>query len=104
LWVSSLAYPNSLGIKGYVVVVVVVDHHVLFQYFFLLVFYSTLENSFHHLYLIAVAVCRYAREDTHYLLYIYDLMRLRLVKESSDDSDMLLEVNFFINAFSFLPY
>ena len=23
-WVSSLAYPNSLGIKGYVVVVVVV--------------------------------------------------------------------------------
>ncbi|KAG2537928.1 protein RRP6-like 2 [Panicum virgatum] len=35
---------------------------------------------------------KYAREDTHYLLYIYDLMRLRLVKESSDGSDMLLEV------------
>ncbi|RCV42789.1 hypothetical protein SETIT_9G243800v2 [Setaria italica] len=35
---------------------------------------------------------KYAREDTHYLLYIYDLMRLRLVKESSADSDMLLEV------------
>ncbi|KAG2548909.1 protein RRP6-like 2 isoform X2 [Panicum virgatum] len=35
---------------------------------------------------------KYAREDTHYLLYIYDLMRLRLVKESSGDSDMLLVV------------
>ncbi|RLN18231.1 protein RRP6-like 2 [Panicum miliaceum] len=35
---------------------------------------------------------KYAREDTHYLLYIYDLMRLRLAKESSGDSDMLLEV------------
>ncbi|CAL4916871.1 unnamed protein product [Urochloa decumbens] len=35
---------------------------------------------------------KYAREDTHYLLYIYDLMRLRLVKESSGDSDLLLEV------------
>ncbi|OEL25202.1 Protein RRP6-like 2 [Dichanthelium oligosanthes] len=35
---------------------------------------------------------KYAREDTHYLLYIYDLMRLRLVKESSGDSDLLVEV------------
>ncbi|EEC67022.1 hypothetical protein OsI_33743 [Oryza sativa Indica Group] len=35
---------------------------------------------------------KYAREDTHYLLYIYDLMRLRLVKESSDENDLLLEV------------
>ncbi|KAF8672592.1 hypothetical protein HU200_049279 [Digitaria exilis] len=35
---------------------------------------------------------KYAREDTHYLLYIYDLMRLRLVKESSGDSDLLSEV------------
>ncbi|CAN6318355.1 unnamed protein product [Urochloa humidicola] len=35
---------------------------------------------------------KYAREDTHYLLYIYDLMRLRLVNESSGDSDLLLEV------------
>ncbi|KAE8794589.1 protein RRP6-like 1 [Hordeum vulgare] len=34
---------------------------------------------------------KYAREDTHYLLYIYDLMRLRLVNESSGD-DLLLEV------------
>ncbi|KAL6643196.1 hypothetical protein ACP70R_021377 [Stipagrostis hirtigluma subsp. patula] len=35
---------------------------------------------------------KYAREDTHYLLYIYDLMRLRLVKESSSENDLLLEV------------
>ncbi|KAG8091666.1 hypothetical protein GUJ93_ZPchr0012g19672 [Zizania palustris] len=35
---------------------------------------------------------KYAREDTHYLLYIYDLMRLRLVKESSGENDLLLEV------------
>ncbi|TVU30605.1 hypothetical protein EJB05_22235 [Eragrostis curvula] len=35
---------------------------------------------------------KYAREDTHYLLYIYDLMRLRLVKESSGENDQLLEV------------
>lgn len=35
---------------------------------------------------------KYAREDTHYLLYIYDLMRLRLVNESSDENDLLLEV------------
>ncbi|KAF0929737.1 hypothetical protein E2562_024429 [Oryza meyeriana var. granulata] len=35
---------------------------------------------------------KYAREDTHYLLYIYDLMRLRLMKESSGENDLLLEV------------
>ncbi|KAL6842391.1 hypothetical protein ACP4OV_027818 [Aristida adscensionis] len=35
---------------------------------------------------------KYAREDTHYLLYIYDLMKLRLVKESSGENDLLLEV------------
>ncbi|KXG38469.1 protein RRP6-like 1 [Sorghum bicolor] len=35
---------------------------------------------------------KYAREDTHYLLYIYDLMRLRLVNESSGENDLLLEV------------
>uniref|UniRef100_A0ACD5TJW2 Uncharacterized protein n=2 Tax=Avena sativa TaxID=4498 RepID=A0ACD5TJW2_AVESA len=35
---------------------------------------------------------KYAREDTHYLLYIYDLMRLRLVNESSSENDLLLEV------------
>ncbi|XP_062200590.1 protein RRP6-like 2 [Phragmites australis] len=35
---------------------------------------------------------KYAREDTHYLLYIYDLIRLRLVKESSGENDLLLEV------------
>ncbi|GAB4857231.1 hypothetical protein Ancab_015138 [Ancistrocladus abbreviatus] len=38
---------------------------------------------------------RYAREDTHYLLYIYDLMRVRLLSESavSEESDApLVEV------------
>ncbi|KQK23562.1 protein RRP6-like 2 isoform X2 [Brachypodium distachyon] len=35
---------------------------------------------------------KYAREDTHYLLYIYDLMRLRLQKESTCENDLLLEV------------
>jgi exosome complex exonuclease RRP6 len=35
---------------------------------------------------------KYAREDTHYLLYMYDLMRLRLQKESTSDNDLLLEV------------
>lgn len=37
---------------------------------------------------------RYAREDTHYLLYIYDLMRARLVSESTqgNSDDLLLEV------------
>jgi hypothetical protein len=60
--------------------------------FFLLFFDPSPEDSFHQVCLIVVAVCRYAREDTHYLLYIYDLMKLRLVKESSADSDMLLEV------------
>ncbi|WVZ59072.1 hypothetical protein U9M48_009273 [Paspalum notatum var. saurae] len=35
---------------------------------------------------------KYAREDTHYLLYIYDLMRLRLANESSGGNDLLLEV------------
>ncbi|XP_047084408.1 uncharacterized protein LOC124695625 [Lolium rigidum] len=33
-----------------------------------------------------------AREVTHYLLYIYDLMRLRLMNESSGENDLLLEV------------
>ena len=35
---------------------------------------------------------RYAREDTHYLLYIYDVMRRQLISESSapDPSDTLL--------------
>ncbi|KAL5720609.1 hypothetical protein ACHQM5_013262 [Ranunculus cassubicifolius] len=38
---------------------------------------------------------RYAREDTHYLLYIYDLMRVRLLEESTDSENvnaLLLEV------------
>lgn len=47
---------------------------------------------------------RYAREDTHYLLYIYDLMRLRLVKESSDENDLLLEVRFLLPMLTLLPY
>ncbi|GMH30003.1 hypothetical protein Nepgr_031846 [Nepenthes gracilis] len=35
---------------------------------------------------------RYAREDTHYLLFIYDLMRVRLLSESAkyEESDTLL--------------
>ncbi|OQU93201.1 hypothetical protein SORBI_3001G498600 [Sorghum bicolor] len=36
---------------------------------------------------------KYAREDTHYLLYIYDLMRQRLQKESTFENDLLLEVH-----------
>ncbi|XP_020586128.1 protein RRP6-like 2 [Phalaenopsis equestris] len=35
---------------------------------------------------------KYAREDTHYLLHIYDLMRSRLLSLSSDENDLLLEV------------
>lgn len=38
---------------------------------------------------------RYAREDTHYLLYIYDLMRIRLLSECTDPENskmLLLEV------------
>ncbi|CAO2827105.1 unnamed protein product [Amaranthus hypochondriacus] len=38
---------------------------------------------------------KYAREDTHYLLYIYDLMRMRLHSESTDpenSEELLLEV------------
>ncbi|WVZ55531.1 hypothetical protein U9M48_006178 [Paspalum notatum var. saurae] len=36
---------------------------------------------------------KYAREDTHYLLYIYDLMRRRLQRESTFENDLLLEVH-----------
>lgn len=35
---------------------------------------------------------KYAREDTHYLLHIYDLMRERLLSASSNEDDHLLEV------------
>ncbi|XP_031392553.1 protein RRP6-like 2 [Punica granatum] len=35
---------------------------------------------------------RYAREDTHYLLYIYDLMRLELHKISENSDTALVEV------------
>jgi len=38
---------------------------------------------------------RYGREDTHYLLYIYDLMRIKLFalsKESEGSDNPLLEV------------
>ncbi|PKA57851.1 exosome complex exonuclease RRP6 [Apostasia shenzhenica] len=35
---------------------------------------------------------KYAREDTHYLLHIYDLMRCKLLSVSSDENDLLLEV------------
>jgi len=39
---------------------------------------------------------RYGREDTHYLLYIYDLMRIKLFtlsKESEGCDNPLLEVS-----------
>ncbi|XP_057506695.1 protein RRP6-like 2 [Actinidia eriantha] len=38
---------------------------------------------------------RYAREDTHYLLHIYDLLRIRLLSESTESEksdDLLVEV------------
>ncbi|KAJ0981713.1 hypothetical protein J5N97_009968 [Dioscorea zingiberensis] len=35
---------------------------------------------------------KYAREDTHYLLHIYDLMRRQLVRDSTDEKDLLAEV------------
>ncbi|TVU48313.1 hypothetical protein EJB05_07946, partial [Eragrostis curvula] len=35
---------------------------------------------------------KYAREGTHYLLYIYDMMRQRLQRESNSENDLLLEV------------
>ncbi|KAK8962625.1 hypothetical protein KSP40_PGU016614 [Platanthera guangdongensis] len=35
---------------------------------------------------------KYAREDTHYLLHIYDLMRCKLLSTSSSENDLLLEV------------
>ncbi|XP_015691201.1 protein RRP6-like 2 isoform X2 [Oryza brachyantha] len=38
------------------------------------------------------AMIKYAREDTHYLLYMYDLMKLRLRNESTAENDLLLEV------------
>jgi hypothetical protein len=38
---------------------------------------------------------KYAREDTHYLLYIYDLMKQRLQRESTPENDLLLEVKLF---------
>uniref|UniRef100_A0A0D9XJZ6 HRDC domain-containing protein n=1 Tax=Leersia perrieri TaxID=77586 RepID=A0A0D9XJZ6_9ORYZ len=52
---------------------------------------NTLEHLLHH-FCGVTANKEYAREDTHYLLYIYDLMRQRLVKESSGENDLLLEV------------
>lgn len=36
---------------------------------------------------------KYAREDTHYLLYIYDLMRQRLQRASTFENDLLVEVH-----------
>jgi hypothetical protein len=41
---------------------------------------------------ISSSVVRYAREDTHYLLYIYDVMRNELLSKSMDGYDHLLEV------------
>jgi hypothetical protein len=44
---------------------------------------------------ISSSVVRYAREDTHYLLYIYDVMRNELLSKSMDGYDHLLEVCFY---------
>lgn len=38
---------------------------------------------------------RYAREDTHYLLHIYDVMRNELLASSRNTDDDLVEVFFF---------
>lgn len=35
---------------------------------------------------------KYAREDTHYLLHIYDLMKSKLIWSSTNENDLLLEV------------
>jgi len=43
---------------------------------------------------VTLLLSRYAREDTHYLLYIYDLMRQRLQRESTFENDLLLEVQY----------
>lgn len=39
---------------------------------------------------------RYARDDTHYLLYVYDLMKKRLLSSSTDPNNpdaLLVEVS-----------
>ncbi|XP_051182964.1 protein RRP6-like 2 isoform X3 [Lolium perenne] len=41
---------------------------------------------------LSAEMIKYAREDTHFLFYIYDLMRLRLQQESTSERDLLLEV------------
>lgn len=44
-----------------------------------------LYSNWFFIHLSSFIIChRYAREDTHYLLYIYDLMRIRLLSESPD--------------------
>ncbi|RLN41138.1 protein RRP6-like 1 isoform X2 [Panicum miliaceum] len=51
-------------------------------------------NSLEHLLLHFCGVTakkEYAREDTHYLLYIYDLMKQRLQRESTPENNLLLE-------------
>lgn len=48
---------------------------------------------------------RYAREDTHYLLYIYDLMKIKLFelpKEAESSDPPLLEVTL-VNSTIFMP-
>ncbi|XP_043701040.1 protein RRP6-like 2 [Telopea speciosissima] len=53
------------------------------------------QNADWRLRLLPDEMLRYAREDTHYLLHIYDLMRARLLSaraESESGDDLLLEV------------
>lgn len=50
---------------------------------------------------------RYAREDTHYLLYIYDLMRIRLLAlpaESETSDPPLIEASSLISLFGIYVY
>ena len=39
---------------------------------------------------------RYAREDTHYLLYIYHRMRNELIRRSTDSVDLLKQVRWLV--------
>jgi exosome complex exonuclease RRP6 len=35
---------------------------------------------------------KYAREDTHYLLYLHDLLKVQLASTSADKNDAILQV------------
>lgn len=64
----------------------------LLQYFCEVTANKEYQNADWRLRPLPAEMIKYAREDTHYLLYIYDLMRIRLHSESTDpeNSDALL--------------